>query len=423
MIELRVPGDKSLTHRALMFAALARGRSRVRGVLVGEDTQSTARVLRQLGIEIPELDAKAELEIVGGGLRPFRTPQDVLDCGNSGTTTRLLMGLVAGQPVSATFTGDDSLRSRPMRRVTRPLAEMGAHVTELGDGGRLPVRIDGDQLRPFSFVSEQASAQVKSALLLAALVSGVAIDVREASASRDHTERMLRAMGAQLQEETSDDGQHVVLLEPAAELTPLDITVPGDFSSAAFLIAAALLGVLPAIRLCGVGVNPTRTGLLDVLSEMGADITLANERAEAGEPVADISAGPSELRAADAGGALIPRMIDEVPALAVLAARAEGRTTIRDASELRVKESDRIKALANNLTAIGVETEELPDGLVIEGTTQPLTGNVASRMDHRIAMAFGVLAHEKQNRIVVDDPGVVAVSFPDFWRVLKQQQS
>ena len=420
MIELRVPGDKSLTHRALMFAAIASGKSRVRGVLVGEDTESTARVLRQLGIAIPELDAAKVLEIEGKGLRSFKSPDDVLDCGNSGTTTRLLMGLVAGQPISAAFTGDASLRSRPMRRVTGPLTQMGARVTELGEPGKLPLRIDGANLHAFSYASEHASAQVKSALLLAGLVSGVEISVREPSASRDHTERMLSALGAPVAEETNAYGEHTVRLEPVDRLKPFDIAVPGDFSSAAFLLAAAVLGIIPHLRLLNVGVNPTRTGFLEVLRHMGGDISLENEREEAGEPVAEIVAHQSELRGVDVGGAMIPRMIDEIPVLAILAARAEGRTTIRDAGELRVKESDRIKAMTDNLNEIGGSAHELPDGLTIDGTARGFAGHVTSRMDHRIAMAFGVLAHEKGNEIELDDRSVVAVSFPEFWDVLEQ---
>jgi 3-phosphoshikimate 1-carboxyvinyltransferase len=423
MIEMHVPGDKSLTHRALMFAAIARGISRVRGVLVSEDTESSARVLRQVGADIPELDADGVLEIPGRGLRSFQTPDESLDCFNSGTTTRLMMGLVAGQHVSALFTGDRSLRSRPMRRVTTPLAEMGAQVTEMGRPGYLPIRIDGDDLRAFTYSSPHASAQIKSALLLAGLVSGVSVEVHEPSASRDHTERMLRSMGADIAEETKFEGEHVARFEPSGELEALDMTVPGDFSSAAFLIAAALLGVIPAVRLIGVGVNPTRTGLLDVLEAMGGDVTLENTRDEGGEPVADIVARASELRGTEIGGTTIPRMIDEVPVLAILAARARGSTTVRDASELRVKESDRIDAVVSNLRSIGVRATELDDGLTVEGTTKPLVGPVDTRHDHRIAMAFGVLAHEKANNVNMDEPDVVAVSFPEFWEVLAEHTS
>jgi 3-phosphoshikimate 1-carboxyvinyltransferase len=251
-------------------------------------------------------------------------------------------------------------------------------------------------------------------------VSGVEISVREPSASRDHTERMLSAMGAPLTEETNAYAEHTVRLQPIEQLKPFDIAVPGDFSSAAFLLAAAVLGIIPHLRLHNVGVNPTRTGFLEVLRDMGGNITLENEREEAGEPVAEIVAHESELRGVDVGGALIPRMIDEIPVLAILASRAEGRTTIRDAGELRVKESDRIKAVTDNLNEVGASAHELPDGLVIDGTTRAFSGLVTSRMDHRIAMAFGVLAHEKGSNIQLDDRAVVAVSFPEFWDVLER---
>ncbi|HSL72652.1 MAG TPA: 3-phosphoshikimate 1-carboxyvinyltransferase [Longimicrobiales bacterium] len=420
MTELTVPGDKSITHRALILAALADGTSRIRGVLAGEDAQSTATVLRALGTTIPALEPETELRIEGLGRQGFNEPEDELDCGNSGTTTRLMMGVVAGQSIGATFTGDASLRRRPMRRVTAPLEQMGARVIELGEPGRLPIRIEGAKLRAISFVSEQASAQVKSAILLAGLVSGASAQVTEPLASRDHTERLLRAMGAQVDEQTLDNGTHIVRVGSADHLRPIDLRIPGDFSSAAFLIAAALLGVLPAALIIGVGVNPTRTGLLDILQRMGAAIELRNLREVGGEPVADISARASELRGVEVEPQLVPRLIDEIPILAILAARALGSTTIRGAGELRVKESDRIRALVDNLSGIGAAATELPDGLMITGTAKPLSGAVRTALDHRIAMAFGVLAGEAKNRVEIDDRAVAAVSFPGFWQILGQ---
>ena len=420
MTELTVPGDKSITHRALILAALADGTSRIRGVLAGEDAQSTATVLRALGTTIPALEPETELRIEGLGRQGFNEPEDELDCGNSGTTTRLMMGVVAGQSIGATFTGDASLRRRPMRRVTAPLEQMGARVIELGEPGRLPIRIEGAKLRAISFVSEQASAQVKSAILLAGLVSGASAQVTEPLASRDHTERLLRAMGAQVDEQTLDNGTHIVRVGSADHLRPIDLRIPGDFSSAAFLIAAALLGVLPAALIIGVGVNPTRTGLLDILQRMGAAIELRNLREVGGEPVADISARASELCGVEVEPQLVPRLIDEIPILAILAARALGSTTIRGAGELRVKESDRIRALVDNLSGIGAAATELPDGLMITGTAKPLSGAVRTALDHRIAMAFGVLAGEAKNRVEIDDRAVAAVSFPGFWQILGQ---
>ena len=419
MLELSVPGDKSLTHRGLMFSVLAAGRSIIRGALTGADCQSTADVLRALGARIPQLNSTA-VEIDGVGLHGLHDPADVLDCGNSGTTVRLMLGIAAGAQLNATFTGDASLRSRPMRRVTEPLQRMGTRAHELDAPGCLPIRLEGAPLQSIDYTSPHASAQIKSAILLAGLLGGVPVTVREPSQSRDHTERMLRALGVTVSENSGNDATHVVQLQPVELLPPLDLQVPGDFSSAAFMLAAALLGVFPAVRVRGVGVNPTRTGLLDVWRTMGADITLENQREQCGEPVADLVARPGSLRAANVGADLVPRMVDEIPILAALAARAEGETEIRGAAELRVKESDRIRVMVENLRSLGVEAEELPDGMVVRGTGQPLRGAVRTALDHRIAMVFGVLAAQPGNDITLDDPDIVAVSFPDFWQALRR---
>jgi 3-phosphoshikimate 1-carboxyvinyltransferase len=418
MIELHVPGDKSITHRALILAALATGTSRLSNCLTGEDCKSTAGVLRALGVAIPELTT-GRLEIRGVGLHGMHDASEPLDCGNSGTTARLMMGVVAGAGVGALFTGDASLQSRPMRRVTEPLTQMGVSVVELGEPGRLPMRFMGSVLREIEYRTPHASAQIKSALLLAGMVGGAHVRVIEPYASRDHTERMLRAVGVRIDETTDSSGQHTVDLEPREVVFPLELSVPGDVSSAAFLIAAALLGIAGEVRIKNVGVNPTRTGFLDVVQEMGGQVRLENHRSVASEPVADIVASPSELHGVEIGGALIPRLIDELPLLAVLAARAEGQTRIRDASELRVKESDRLSALAGNFGALGVEVEESRDGLTVTGTTRALSGSVATRLDHRIAMSFGILAAEPGNQITLDDPDVVRISFPEFWSVLQ----
>jgi 3-phosphoshikimate 1-carboxyvinyltransferase len=419
MTELHVPGDKSITHRSLMLACLAEGTSRITGVLAGGDTRSTAEVLRQLGAEIPELDPGAEILIHASGLRTLNRSGAELDCGNSGTTARLMMGIVAGLPLEATFTGDPSLQSRPMRRVTEPLQNMGARVHELSASGRLPIFIEGGGLRPMRYLRPHASAQVKSSLLLAGLTGGVDIEVTEEIMSRDHTERMLRAMGVPLEWEASRTGSYTVRLSPVRQLEPLVIRVPGDFSSAAFLVAASLLGVIEGVRVLGVGVNPTRTGFLEIVREMGGDVTLENGRMQGGEPVADIVARPSELRGIDIGGDLIPRLIDEAPILAILAARAQGQTRLTDAAELRVKESDRISMMVENLNAIGVTATEQRDGMSIEGSARPLAGAVRTALDHRIAMSFGILARQRGNNIKLDDPDIVAISFPEFWRVLE----
>lgn len=413
--ELRVPGDKSITHRALMLAALSRGSSRLSGLLPAADTQSTAAVLRGLGVRLPPIpEDGAPIAIAGHGLRPFRQPAGPLDCGNSGTTARLMLGVLAGHPLRAVLTGDDSLRSRPMRRVTEPLSSMGARFTELGEPDRLPIEVEGGPLRPIQYASPRASAQVKSALLLAGLTGGVRVEVSEPVHSRDHTERMLRAMGVHLTVEAGAAGVRIVL-EPPSFIEPLDLAVPGDFSSAAFFIALALLAGAGPLRIARVGVNPTRTGLLTVLERMGARIVLEDACDVCGEPVADVFVWPSALEATTVDATEIPAMIDEVPVLAVLAARARGETRITGAAELRVKESDRLAALAANLRAVGAEAEELPDGLVIRGSDAPLAGRVRSFGDHRIAMAFGVLAALPDHRIEIDDPDVVGISNPAFW--------
>lgn len=421
---VRVPGDKSITHRALLLGALADGESVLRGLLPGEDCRSTAEVLRALGAPIPELpEDGSEIRVPGVGLDGLRTPESVLDCGNSGTTARLLLGLLSGLPVEARLTGDASLRSRPMRRVTDPLAEMGARFWEAGEPDRLPLTVRGGSLHGIAYTSPVASAQVKSALLFAGLAGGVDVAVVEPSRSRDHTERMLRRTGVSVREAVTSDGWEVALDSPPSRLDPLDFGVPGDFSSAAFLIAFGLLrGGTRKLRIEEVGLNPTRTGLLDVLEEMGARIEIRNLREAddpAREPRADLVVSPSELTGTSVGGESIPLLLDEIPVLAAVSVLAAGVTEIRDAAELRVKESDRIGVLAENLVSIGARVEELPDGLRIEGERGGLSGHVPVRHDHRIAMAFGVLGALPGMEVSVDDPAVADVSFPGFWSLLE----
>ncbi len=420
LVEVRVPGDKSITHRALILAALARGTSLLRGLLPGEDAWSTARALRALGLAAPDLPADgATVAVSGHGLRAAQEPREPIDCGNSGTTARLLLGLLSGWSLSATLTGDASLCSRPMRRVTEPLSRMGARFEELGEADRLPIRVTGGRLGPIDFASPKASAQIKSALLLAGLTGGVEVRVSEPYVSRDHTERMLRAMGADVQTESEPGSAPAVRFRPPEFLEPLELTVPRDFSSAAYFIALGILAPAGGLRVPYVGINPTRTGLLSVLERMGARPTLVGCCDACGEPVADIVVSPTALRGTRVEAAEIPALIDEVPILAILAARAEGETVITGASELRVKESDRIKAVVENLRAIGVEAEELPDGFVVQGTDAPLAGTVRAFDDHRIAMAFGILAALPGNDIRIDDPGVVRISNPGFWEQLR----
>ncbi len=422
MTELRVPGDKSISHRALLVASLAGGESRIRGVLTGEDPQATASILRALGVRIPRLVANGEVRITGVGARGLCTPRQVLDCGNSGTTARLLLGVLAGQKLQATLTGDDSLRRRPMRRVTDPLSTMGARFDSLAAPGRLPLRVTGGALRALEYRLPVASAQVKSALLLAGVTGGVPVRLTEPGLSRDHTERMLRAAGCTLASVFRDGANQVRLKASPPALEPVDVIVPGDFSSAAFPLALALLGGAgEGIVLRNVGLNPTRTGLLPVLERMNAEIEVHPRSSPAhAEPIGDLVIHPSNLVSTEVRGPEIPGLIDEVPILAMLAARARGTTRITGAGELRVKESDRLGALAANLSGLGVEVEELPDGLVIGGGERSPAGSVEARGDHRIAMAFGVLGALAGNSVIVDAPAAVDVSYPGFWAMLER---
>ena len=426
MRRIRVPGDKSLTQRALIFASLATGDSRLRGLLTGQDPQSTAGALRALGVGIPPLGgAGDELRIEGVGLRGLRAPREVLDFENSGTGARLMLGVLAGQPITVTVTGDASLRSRPMRRVTTPLSKMGAVVRETGEPDRLPVEMTGGKLAALEYDSPVATAQVKSALLLAGLTGGAFVLFSEPYRTRDHTERMLGMCGVSVISHQAGGVWRVELRDPPERIAPLDLEIPGDFSSSTFLLALAILGgVEDGLEIDHVGVNPTRCGLLSVLDRMGAGVSADSSTADSsendgGEPVSSLRAMPSKLVGTSVGADEVAGMIDEVPILAVLAARAEGVTRITGAAELRVKESDRIKVVADNLRAVGVQAEELSDGLEIEGGDHPLTGRVSSHHDHRIAMAFAVLGALPGNQIEIDGADIADVSFPGFAGMLE----
>ena len=408
MPPLRIPGDKSISHRALMLAVLGSGRSRIRGLLRSADVGSTAAVLRALGATIPDLDSET-LEIDGLGLRGLRASAEALDCGNSGTTARLMAGIVAGAGLTARFVGDSSLSARPMRRVAAPLDAMGARV-ELPEHGGLPMLVHGGPMHGVTWRSEVASAQVKTAILLAGLVADVPVEVHESAATRDHTERMLQARGVDVRSE-----ELTVMLVPRGRLDAGDIDVPGDPSSAAFFVGLAAIGVAGEIALANVGINPGRTGAFKVLRRMGVTLRYADELQQGGEPVATVLASPGTLRATVVAPAEVPSLIDELPLIACVAARAGGETRVTGAGELRVKESDRIRAIVSNLRAIGAEAEELPDGFVVRGSDRPLKGMVTTHGDHRIAMAFGVLGAVAGNSITLDDPSCVAVSYPSFW--------
>ena len=413
---IRVPGDKSISHRSLMFAALAPGPSRVRDILDSADVRATARVLSALGVSIPPFSN----DMVVSGVRPpaLVSPSGALDCANSGTTSRLMMGVVAGlDGREAQFTGDASLSRRPMRRISQPLTAMGAHIQFEGDEGHygLPLRVFGAQLHPVLWQSEHASAQIKSAIILAALVSGVEAEVVEPYLSRDHTERMLRARGVAVYQ--TENG---VAIRAGQQLTALDTAVPGDPSSAAFFAALAALAKSGELYLTDVCLNETRTGAFRVLQTMGASLRFEDTRDVGGETVGTVVVAPGSLNGTEISGAEIPTCIDELPLLACVASRANGETRITGASELRVKESDRITAVVDNLRAIGADAEELSDGMIIRGHTRPLSGRVVTHGDHRLAMAFGILAALPGNDILIDDPACVEVSFPSFWRELAE---
>jgi 3-phosphoshikimate 1-carboxyvinyltransferase len=409
---LRVPGDKSISHRSLILSAIADGESRIEGILQSADVHSTAGVLRALGAQIPELASR--MTVSGAGIRGLSQPTAALDCGNSGTTTRLMAGVVAGLPLDATFVGDSSLSRRPMRRVARPLEAMGAKV-ELPEHGGLPMTIHGGQLHSLNWSSEHASAQVKSAILLAALVAGVHAEVLEPVMTRDHTERMLAARGVRL----IIDGQRVAI-EPVSRVDAANVVVPGDPSSAAFFAGLAAIADDGSLRMENVCVNETRRGFFYQLRLAGVDVREENRRMEGGEPVADLVVSPRELHGTVVEGSRVPSMVDELPLLACIATRANGETLITGAGELRVKESDRITAVVDNLRAIGAEAEELPDGMRIRGSERPLEGRVHTHGDHRLAMAFGILAAAQGNSIAIDDRDCVAVSYPNFWADLER---
>jgi 3-phosphoshikimate 1-carboxyvinyltransferase len=407
--ELVPPPDKSISHRAVFFSSLAKGKSRVGNFLRAGDTLSTVSAFRSLGIDIEEKGD--ELVIHGKGIHGLREPHTIIDCGNSGTTIRLLSGIVSGNPFFSVLSGDDSLRTRPMQRVISPLRQMGAEI--LGrDGDRYPpLAIKGRKLMAIRYSLPVASAQVKSALLLAGLYPDGETEIMEPFQSRDHTERMLPAFGARVTVKGL-----TVAIHGGGELYGRDTTVPGDFSSAAFFIVAALLVQGSEVTVREVGVNPTRTGLLTVLGRMGAEITRENVREVSGEAVADISCkGGKGLRAVNITREEMPLLIDEFPILCVAASQAEGTTSIRGAEELRVKESDRIKAMTTELRKMGVEIEEYPDGVSIRGRAMLKGGNVESYGDHRIAMSLAVAGLIAEGSTAVHDAACVNISFPRFF--------
>nr|WP_174525668.1 3-phosphoshikimate 1-carboxyvinyltransferase [Sphingobium abikonense] len=417
-----VPGDKSISHRSLMLSALAVGESRVEGLLEGEDVLATAAAMRAMGARI-ERDADGVWHIHGVGVGGLLQPDTALDMGNSGTSTRLLMGLLASHDLTATFTGDASLSKRPMARVTEPLAQMGASFTT-SPGNRLPLTMKGAcPAVPLDYELPVASAQVKSAILLAGLNTPGITRVVEPVPTRDHSERMLQGFGADLTVETQADGTRVITLVGEAELQPQQIVVPGDPSSAAFPMVAALIVPGSTVTIGNVGLNSTRAGLIDLLREMGGAIEVVNQRDVGGEPVGDLIITASALHGFEPDPARAPSMIDEYPVAFVAAALAHGRSVFRGLEELRVKESDRIATMAEGLRAIGARVEELEDGLIIEGTGGQLLpggGPIATKLDHRIAMSFAIAGLMCHDGVTIDDMRPVATSFPTFMPLLRQ---
>lgn len=405
--KLTIPGDKSISHRAVMFGALAQGTTRITHFLEGADCLSTISCFQAMGIHIQK--NKDEVLVEGKGLHGLQAPLDILDVGNSGTTTRLISGILAGQDFTSRLTGDASICQRPMGRIITPLSLMGAQITSQNQNGCAPLTIQGGHLHGIHYQSPVASAQVKSCVLLAGMYADAPTSVTEPVLSRNHTELMLNYFGAQV---TSKGTTASILPQP--DLKARDITVPGDISSAAYFIAAGLLVPGSEILLCNVGINPTRGGLLRVCQAMGGDITLLNVRND-GEPTADLLIRSSSLHGTEIKGEIIPTLIDEIPMIAVMAAFAEGTTVIRDAAELKVKESDRIQVMTDNLTRMGADVEALPDGMIIHGG-KPLHGaTIDSHKDHRIAMSFAVAGGICEGSLTITDGECVNISYPEFY--------
>jgi 3-phosphoshikimate 1-carboxyvinyltransferase len=405
--EITVPGDKSISHRSIMIGAVARGVTTVRGFLRGEDNFATLNAFRAMGVAIQ--DEGETLLINGKGLHGLEEPSDVIDCGNSGTSMRLLTGLLAGQKFFSVLTGDQYLRNRPMKRILEPVGAMGGEIYARSGGNKAPLAIIGRNLHGVTYQSPIASAQVKSAVVFAGLYASGETAVMEPHLSRDHTERMLGCFGADI--ETLPGG---VRVRGGRELQGQEITIPGDISSAAFFIVATIMVPNSELLIKNVGVNPTRTGILDILSAMGARIQMVDCREISGEPVADLLVRSSQLKGIEIGGELVPRAIDEFPVICVAAALAEGTTVIRDAGELRVKETDRISAMAVNLGKAGVRVTETGSGMEIHGTERLQTCTVDSFGDHRIAMSMLIAGLAAEDGITVNDPDCIATSFPDF---------
>ena len=408
---ISIPGDKSISHRAVMFGSLAKGTTHITNFLSGADCLATIDCFRAMGVRI-EQDG-TEVTVHGNGLHGLKKPEKQLDVGNSGTTTRLISGILCGQDFEVTLSGDASLNKRPMGRIMKPLSMMGAEIESVSGNGCAPLRINGKPLKAVHYESPVASAQVKSAVLLAGLYAAGKTSVTEPALSRNHTELMLESFGVQVMSEGT-----TASVMPPKEMTATDIAVPGDISSAAFFIAAGLVTPNSCITLKQVGINPTRNGILKVCEAMGADLTMSNVKDDNGEPTADITVKTSRLKGTEIGGELIPTLIDEIPVIALMAAFAEGETVIKDAAELKVKESNRIDLTVDNLVKMGVNAEATDDGMIIRGGN-PLRGaSIHCKYDHRIAMTFSVAGINAQGTTVIEDAECVDVSYPNFYEQL-----
>jgi 3-phosphoshikimate 1-carboxyvinyltransferase len=414
---IRVPGDKSISHRALMLGAISTGETHIEGLLLGEDPRSTASCFQSMGAEFSELNTEL-VRVRGIGLGNLQEPANVLDAGNSGTTLRLMLGLLASHPERFfAVTGDNSLRSRPMSRVVKPLQQMGAEIWGRKGNSLAPLAVHGTKLKPIHYNSPIASAQVKSCILLAGLMTEGKTTVTEPALSRDHSERMLKAFGAELE---VDPETHSVTIIGPSKLHGQSVVVPGDISSAAFWMVAAAIVPGSELVIENIGVNPTRTGILEALAMMGADIQQENKHEVAGEPVADLRVRSSRLKSCEISGDIIPRLIDEIPILAVAAVFAEGTTVIKDAEELRVKESDRITVMAQQLNKMGAQITELHDGMEITGGT-PLTGTeLDSFTDHRIAMSLAIAALNAKDKTIIRRAEAASISYPNFITTLQK---
>lgn len=408
--DITPPGDKSISHRAVILGSLARGKTRASGFLFSRDTLATANAFRSMGVDV--VVGAGEVEISGNGLFGLEAPRETIDAENSGTTARLLAGILSAQSFPSTITGDSSLRRRPMSRVTVPLRSMGARIS--GEGESLPLRITGSELRGIDYRSPMASAQVKSSLLLAGLYAAGGTSVTEPERTRDHTERMLRRFGVSVETEGA-----CVSVSPGVEFSGTELEIPSDISSAAFFIVAALINPGSEIMVKNVGLNPLRTGMLDILREMEADISVENLREWCGEPVGDIIARHCALKGVRIGGELVPRAIDELPVISVAACFAEGETVISDAGELRVKETDRISAMAGELSKLGADIRETQNGMVINGVEKLRGTRCRSRGDHRVAMSLAVAATRARGETVIGGAECVSVSFPEFFSLFK----